>query len=542
MTDGRPTGGAVSPLQLTAFNSEARTIQMASGTFLYELSLLPPDGTVVKTLSYGVMYGFFEVFGVPMTLGRAPTQEEHVDGAPPTAVISYSIWRDVLGSDPDVIGSRIRLDSGDEDGVVTVIGVASPQFDFPRGTDVWFTLRVVQEFPGHFLDAYVRVEPGTSLEQLRAESDVIISGLAEVSPRFNTNREFMFEPLLDSVVGDMSQTVLILLGATGVLLLIASINVTNLLLSRGAGRAREIALRVAIGASRGRIVRQLLIESSVLTFLGAAVGLVLATVGVRVLLLVGPADLPRLDSVPIDGNVLLFTLATTLVVALLMGFSPALRLARTDLRTLVNEGGRGGAAGPGRQRIFGALVVAEVGMAVLLVIGAGLLVRSFFNMVDTDRGFNPDRKLLFEVVIPFATVSPDAEDYSAMARFYTELIGRVRDMNGVESVTVASTLPAGRELDFVNSFPIVGYVSPDGSDLMRARVRRVGPEYFATLETRLVAGREFTAPDRRDSRGVAVVNEEFARRFFRDEDAIGKLIDTTPTKIPSARRCWKSTK
>ncbi len=527
MTDGRPTSGTVSALQLTALNNEARTVRHASGSYLYELSLLPPDGNAVKTASQAVLGGFFEVLGVEMALGRAPTEEEHVPGtASDTAVVSYRLWRDVLGSDPEVIGSRIRLDSA-EGGAMTVVGVAPPEFDFPRGTDVWFALRFPPDNPGHFLDAYVRVEHGTALAQVRAEGAVIMAALGEENPQYNLNREFVFEPLLDAVVGDMSQTVLILLGATGILLLIASINVTSLLLSRGAGRAREIALRVAIGASRLRIVRQLLTESVLLALLGAALGLGLAVAGVRFLLLVGPADLPRLDSVPIDGRVLGFTLVTTLFVALLMGFAPALRLARTDLRSLVNEGGRGGSAGPGRGGIFGALVVAEVGMAVLLVIGAGLLVRSFFNMIDTDRGFNPEHKLVFELALPQSTFPPSSEDYSGVAAFYTELIARVQQMNRVRSVTAASSLPVGLELDVVTSFPIVGQLASDGTERLRARIRQVGPAFFSTLDIPLVAGRELTALDRRDTRGVAVVNEEFARRYFPDQDPLGQLIDST---------------
>ncbi len=531
MTDGRPTSGKVSPVQLTRLNTVSKTVKVASGTYLYELSLMPPDGGVIKTLAYGVAEGFFEVFGVQMALGRAPGPEEHVVGGPGGIVVSYRVWRDVLGSNPNIIGTNVRMDSGTGAGQ-TVVGVAPPEFDFPVGTDVWFALAFPPEMPGHLYDGYLRAAPGMSLNQLRSEGRTIMEALGEVNPDFNLNREFVFEPLLESVVGDMGQTIKILFGATAVLLLIACINVTNLLLSRGTVRAREIALRVAVGASRARIVRQLLTESFLLTLIGATLGLGLSVVGVRLLLLVGPADLPRLESVPIDGNVLLFTLGSALLVALLMGFAPALRLARSDLRSLVNEGGRGGSAGPGRNRLLGALVTAEIAMAVVLVIGAGLLVRSFFNMLETDRGFRSERRLTLEIALPFATYPPNSEDYSGMARFYTELLESLRQMNGVEAVTVTSSLPAGRDVDSVNAYEVFGQITPEGVEPLRAKRRTVGPDFFSTMGTSLVAGHGFSSFDQRDTRGVAVVNEEFAKRFFPGQDPLGQRIVMNILKNP----------
>ena len=338
------------------------------------------------------------------------------------------------------------------------------------------------------------------------------------------DRVFVLQPLLETMVGDLGPTLVILFGASAILLLIACMNVTTLLLSRGAIRAREIAVRLAVGAGRTRIVRQLLTESLVLSAVGGALGLALGVVGVRVLLWLGPSDLPRLDAVGVDSGVLLFAVGSTLLTGLLVGLTPALRLAKTDIRSLVNEGGRGRSAGQGRSRIFDILVVAEVGLAVLLVIGAGLLVLSYSNLTNTHAGFQPDRRLVFELN---ARARPDRETgYLPVAIFYRELLDRIRSIGGVEAVAATSTLPIGDDqLDWLQPLSVFGDSPAEWEQPPLALVRQVTSDFFPTMGIREVAGRGFTATDHRGAPGVAVVNEAFARRFFAGENPLGQRVN-----------------
>ncbi|HET9482524.1 MAG TPA: FtsX-like permease family protein, partial [Xanthomonadales bacterium] len=329
-------------------------------------------------------------------------------------------------------------------------------------------------------------------------------------------------------------------GATAVLLLIACINVANLLLARGAARTRELAVRTALGASRLRVFSQLLRESLALSVIGGIAGLVAGIVGIRVLLGLGPADLPRLDSVPIDGTVLAFALVATLVTGLLFGLVPAWRLARVDLRALVNDGGRGAASGCGQQRMFGGLVVAEIALAVVLVIGAGLLVRSYYNLVTTDPGFRTERTLSVFINVPGDAIQtffqqPPTEaggqprfegSYRLIADFFRELESRVRGLNGVESVSVSSSVPLGRpQWDNAVVFQIDGEAAPDPSvSQMQAMQRSVSPGFFSSMGVPVLQGRPLEATDLRGGPGVAVVNESFVRRYFADGRAVGRTL------------------
>jgi putative ABC transport system permease protein len=313
------------------------------------------------------------------------------------------------------------------------------------------------------------------------------------------------------------------------LLLIACANVTNLMLSRGEVRAKEIATRVAVGARRRRILTQLLTESLVLAAAGSVAGLLLAFAGVQQLLRLAPADLPRRENVAIDGAVVLFALALTAVVGVVVGLAPALRLLMTDVRTLVNEGGRGGSAGPWRQRLLGGLVVAEIALAIVLVIGAGLLVRSFDRLSRVDPGFRAERVIAFPV-----NLSPSAyPDYDRVGATYRQLVERLRALGGVESASLASSLPLSGRDDFMLSLQIEGEAPRE--EPLRARIRSVGDAYFTTAGVRLVAGRPVSDRDLADTAPVVVVNEAFVRAFLPGQDPIGRrvLIPSSPLNDPA---------
>jgi putative ABC transport system permease protein len=346
---------------------------------------------------------------------------------------------------------------------------------------------------------------------------------------------FVAQPLRDFVVGDFGTTILILFGATTILLAIACINVANLLLARGAARTREIAIRQAIGARSSHVLGHLLSESFLLSAAGGTIGLLLGLAGIKFLLSIAPTDLPRLSSVPINASVLLFALACILVTGFVVGLPPALRLARTDLRTLVNEGGRGKSTGPGQNRIFGALVVAEIGLAVVLVIGAGLLVRSYVNLMGTDPGVKTDRTLTFFLNVPYPAfeVTKDAQGkpqargtYQPIADFYRGLLDRMRGVSGVEAVAATSSAPLNSvQWDSASPFSIVGQPTPNPTVAQpQAMQRSVSPNFPSVMGMRVLSGRSLQPDDRRGAPSVVVVNETFARRFFAGLNPVGQRL------------------
>src|SRR6185503_1434307 len=338
------------------------------------------EGTAFAVNEFRASDSFFHVFTEPLLMGRGFEPREDWR----KTVLSYQTWRHVFGSDPDILGKSINVGSGP----LTVRGVAAEGFEFPVGTAMWTKIFTPPQgrLGLYNMPGYVRANPGVTAKQVQAELDVFAGRLGPWPGPDQRPLEFVAQPLLQEVVGDLRPTLLIVSGATAVLLLIACINVANLLLARGVVRASEFALREAIGARRWRMFRQLMTESFVLCSIGGILGLGLALGAIQLLKAIGPADLPRLSSVSIDPNVFLFAAACVLVVAFVVGFAPALRVSRGDLSALINSGGRSAAMARGRNRIFGALVIAEIALAVVLVIGAGLLVRSYSALSSADPG------------------------------------------------------------------------------------------------------------------------------------------------------------
>lgn len=529
--DGSPTG-VVTPREIRSFaeNPDHPTVEAVAIAWSQEVQIVGSDGSTYPTRRYGVTEQFFDVFGPRMELGRGFERGQR----PGPIVIAYSIWRDVFNSDPDIVGKSI----GAEGGTRQVVGVTPADFAFPEDPGYWYLMRLGPQYDrSRVYRSYVRLRPGQTQDQFQTELDRLSS---ELGPDPSTSRPvtFVAQPFLEYVVGDLRTTVTILLGATAILLLIACINVTNLLLSRATVGAREVALREALGASRWRIFRRLLSESFLLAFLGGALGLAIAAGGVGLLMRIAPADLPRLDTVPIDSTVLVFALGVTVVTGVLIGLAPAWRLASSQLRVLMNEGGRGAQGARARSRVFGGLVVAELALAVVLVIGAGLLVRTYSNLTAADPGFNPDRVLTFFMNVPgrvdinFEGMDDDNQPilsgsyYQPMADFFRELTGRIRGLGGVESVANANSIPlAPAQYDGSTVFNLPdqpGGDAPEGASV--AMSRSTGPEFFSTMQMRLLSGRGLLPTDRDDSPGVAVINESFARRYFPGQDPLGQRI------------------
>ena len=385
--------GTTGPPHIDPMAEEGQSIQSAFYGYSFEQSVTNGEGTAFALNEFRTSEEFFQVFTEDLHLGRAFEPGDNFRNT----VLSYQTWRDVFGSDPDIVGKPINVGSGP----LTVIGVAAEGFEFPVGTAMWTKIFTGADggsdrpLPLFNMPGYVRANPGVSAAQVQAELDVFAGRLSE-SFQWPDRRplEFVAQPLLEEVVGDLRSTLWIVSGATAVLLLIACINVANLLLARGVVRSSEFALREALGARRWRVFRQLMTECFVLCTLGGVLGLGLALGAIQLLKAIGPEDLPRFGTLSIDTNVFWFAAACVVLVALVVGFAPAVRVSRGDLSALINSGGRSAAVAPGRNRIFGALVIAEIALAVVLVIGAGLLVRSYSQLASADPGFDPRRMVM----------------------------------------------------------------------------------------------------------------------------------------------------
>jgi putative ABC transport system permease protein len=511
LTDGRVTTGLVAPSELARLNDPALSIVRAAGLLPQEATFLGDDDAPRRTRVYAVTEGFFELFGLPMTVGPGFTPDQIVENGPPVVVISHRVWRDRFGSDPAIVGKPIRF----AEITTTVAAVAHRDFDTPHNADFWFYIRSDPQGVNHSFEGYMRLKPATNVERVRGEMASVMDGLARDFPSSAKSRAYVVRPLIDSIVGDLGPILIIVLSATALLLLLACVNVTNLLLARGATRAREMAVRVALGAGRGRIVRQLLTESVLLAMAGAAVGLLLAYVGVRLLLRLGAATLPRLDAVPFDANVLLFALVALVVSGVLVGFAPALRLARTDVRTLMNEAGRTASGGRGTARWLNAMTVAQIALAITLVAGAGWLIRGFEQLRTTNPGFVADKRLLFDVSLQ----GPKYGNAAAVVAAWNDLFERLRPLHGVAAVGSTSSYPL-RGTQENSLFVQLRGETFDPAQPKQSRQRFASPGLFTAMGVRLLAGRDFTMDDRQGTTPVAIVNSTFVRRNLSGRDPL----------------------
>jgi predicted permease len=512
LTDGRVTSGMLSPSEIRRLNDPALSIERAAGLLPQDITLLRDDGAPLRTQVYGVSEGFFELFGLPMTLGGF-THEHYTTNGPPVVVVSHEIWRDLFHSDPAVVGKPIHF----AEITTTVAGVAPRAFDTPHGANFWFNLPLDPQGVNHNFEGFMRLKPGTSVERARSEMAGVMAGLARDFPASDLSRVYIVRPLVEFIVGDLAPILIVVLSATALLLVLACVNVTNLLLARGAARAREMAVRVALGAGRGRIVRQLLTESILLATSGAIVGVAAAYGGIRVLLTIGASKLPRLDTVPFDGRVLLFALVALIVSGVFVGFAPALRLAATDVKTLMNETGRSSSGGRGTARWLGVMTVAEIALAVTLVAGAGWLIRSFASLRTIDLGFAAENRLVFDVTLQ----GPKYRDQATVIAASQDLIDRLRGLPGVASAGATSNFPLRGGSGQENTLFVELHGEPmDPGHPLGSRQRSSGPGFFDTMGIKLLAGRDFTIDDRQETLRVAIVNRTFLRRYLSGKDPL----------------------
>ncbi|HXG64812.1 MAG TPA: ABC transporter permease [Blastocatellia bacterium] len=461
-----------------------------------------------------VSTNFFETVGARPLLGRTFQPEDGLMKSTDTIILSYRLWQRRFGGDPGIIGQTLG-DTGAQ-----VIGVMPPDFQFPAYAECWTPLSRDSGEMKLRAERYYNVvgllKPGQTLEGAQAELKTIAARLAEQYPESNKNFTVLLSPFRDRLVRDVKLSLLILLGAVGFVLLIACANVANLLLARAAARRKEMAIRIAIGANRWRLMRQLLTESLALAFAGAAVGLLLALWGSDLLIGLLPENYAYLqlqEHVRMDGGVLIFTLLIALATGLVFGLFPAWQASRPAVNEWLKEGGRG-SQGLQHQRTRSALVVGEIALALVLLVGAGLLIQSFVRLQQADLGFDPRNLITMGISVPFSKYPDDP----SRARFIKQMQEHVANTPGVEAVAVSS----GLTFPFL-WFPFNIEGNPMPADA-RAMYDAISPNYFRALKIPVLAGREFTDLDNTGSPNVAMINESFARQFFAGADPIGKVI------------------
>ncbi len=474
-----------------------------------------------ERLTGGMMSAdMFAALRVNAMRGRVFTSDDDKPDATPVVVLSYGLWQRRFGGDPGILDQQLTLNGRS----YTVIGVMSPDYQFPARVELWTPVGLSAKAPGWEsrgnhpgLYGIARLKPGVTLEQARANMESVAVNLEKQYPDSNTGNRVSITPALEAFVGDVRPAMRVLLGVVALVLLIACANVANLLLARATSRQKEMAIRTAMGASRWRIVRQLLTESILLSFAGGGLGLLLASWGVKLIIAISPNSIPRAREIGVDNRVLVFTIAIAALTGIIFGLVPALQASKPDLNETLKDAGRGST---GRRHVLrNALVVAEVMMTMMLLVGAGLMIRSFYRLQQVDPGFNADNLLTFNVTLPTEKYKEEAQQVA----FFEQLADRLRQLPGVEVVGVSSGLPLGNN-GWQTSFVIDGQPPPDPGKTPLTEAALATPDYFRAMGITLLKGRNFTDADTKDTPRVTLIDEEFARRYWPDEDPIGKRL------------------
>jgi putative ABC transport system permease protein len=458
----------------------------------------------------------FSFLGVQPILGRQFRPEEDELNAPPVALIGYQVWQEHFGGDRGVVGKIIPINGKQ----VTVIGVMPKGWRFPEVCDIWMPLQMEEkDHPrgNYFLDCIGKVKKGVSIEQARAELEAITARIATQHPDTNSGCSVHVTPFREEMVRNFKKLTLLVMGAVLFVHLIACANVANLLMARGATRAKEIGIRLALGASRRQIIRQLLSESLVLGMVGSALGLLFAVWGVDLMVTALPNEVPYWIHFDFDWRVFSFALGVGALSSVLFGLLPAFQASNPRLVDALKEGGRTGAGGAKGQRMRNSLVIAEVALALVLLIGAGLMMRSFMFLQKTDIGMDPSQTLTFRVGLPEAQFP----DQATAARFFEQLIPKLATSPGVESAGATTSLPASGNIG-TSAFILEGEAEPKQlQDARQLRQLTITPGYFQTARIPLLRGRDFSDADSKDAPRVAVIDDDGARAWFPNQDPIG---------------------
>ncbi|HTQ62733.1 MAG TPA: ABC transporter permease [Candidatus Solibacter sp.] len=482
-------------------------------------SLLIGKGEPERLTSVPVSQNFFPLLGVEPEIGRQFSAEECKWHGPKAVMLSHGLWDRRFAADPKIVGKALEFDGGP----ATVVGVLPASFDFGTIFAPGSRIDIFEPFPltqetnrwGNTLAIIGRLKPGVTLGRAQAEADILGKRFEQQHPKEND-----FEPKLSTleahVSGKLRPTVLVLACAVGVVMLIVCANLSNLLLARGAGRQKEIAIRTALGAGRGRLIGQMLTESVVLSCCGAVVGLLLAFAGTRVLARLTSVSIPLLNEVRIDGSVLGFTVAVAVLTGLIFGLVPALQIKEVRLHDVLKDSNRGSSQGHGRAWIRSALVVSEIALACVLVVGAGLLIRSFLRVLDVNMGFVPGRAAALRIDPNSSYKTQDQKN-----GYFNEALRRVKDVPGIEAAGLSDFLPLGHNRSW--GIAAKGVIYPPG-DYPGGFPRIVSDGYFRAMGIPMIEGRDFTERDTQGALPVIIVNETLAKNLWPGQDAIGKIM------------------
>jgi putative ABC transport system permease protein len=507
--------------------------QVFSNIALYQTSVFNLKNKTSPERVYGSIISaeFFDVMGVKPLLGRGFLPEEEKTESDQVVVLSNDFWQTRFAGQRDVIGKTMMIDARR----YTIVGVMPPSFQFPRLENaLWvpfaFNTKEMQERGSHSDQVVARLKPDVSFNQAANQMRVVAKNLERQYPDSNTGRGIKLVPLQDEIVGRVRSSLLLLSGAVFAILLIACANVANLLLSRSIFRQKEIAVRIALGASQRRILRQLLTESALLAAMGTTLGMLLAFGGVKLLVALSSDNLPRAEEISVDGTVFAFTLIIALLSTVLFGLAPAFQLANNDLNYALKDSGRSATGGKERNRLQNLLVVAEIALSLVLLISAGLLTQSFLKLQSVDPGFNPRQVLVASIALPEAKYNTDQTQIT----FFDQVIARLQSLPGVQSASVVSSLPLSGNFGD-SGFVVEGQPAPKLGQEPDAGYLIIGSDYPRTMGIPLLRGRTFNARDDGKGQKVALINETMAHRYWPSIDPIGKRFSRdTPNPKPDS--------
>ncbi len=530
-SDGVTRSGSALP-DYHAWRDQNKTFE-GLGAFYYGDYNLSTSGDAPERIQGAyITANLFQVLQVSPALGRLFGPEEEQFGRHRVVLLSYKLWQRRFAADPSIAGREIRL-GGENYTVTGVMPRGMPFFDNLPEVELWTPMAFAKDDNmatrnNYFITLVGRLKPGVTTAQAQADVSAIAQSIAEIEPAYK-GLAGLVVPLQEQIAGDSRKALLVLLGAVGFVLLVACVNVANLLLARASARSKELAIRASLGASRERVIRQVIIECLPLALLGGLCGVVLATWGIDLISSLLPDTLPRGNEIAINARVLAFTFALALLTILIFGLLPAFQAARTDLRESMNEGGGPGFGTRKQGRVRRFLIVAEVALALVLLVGSGLMLRTFIKLRRVDTGFNAHNVITMRVPLP-DTKYPvplninDRREPAGLA-FSDQLLARVASLPGVQAATVATVLPLGAGQGWGKFFSIEDQPAPASiGQVPLVEFALISSDYFRTFEITMRQGRAFTSHDKSDSQPVAIVSETVAKRFFANQDPVGKTI------------------
>jgi putative ABC transport system permease protein len=527
--------GAQDPPGFLELQAGNRTLERLAGYREDALNISATGTEPVRETGALVTIDYFDVFGTAAAMGRTFSRAADSQSNEPLAVISSHTWQKSMASDPAAIGRRLRIN-----GIAhTVIGIMPASFDYPEGARAWLlspkpvpvppldvTGDLLTQRSVRYFNAVGRLKPGVTVEQAQQDLALIADDAAKKYPKENAGVGVLVQSLHERIVGDVQQALLILFGAVGVVLLIACANVASLLLARASGRQRELAIRAALGASRGRLVRQLAGESLLLALGGGSLGLLTAGWAVALLVAIIPEGVPRVGEIGIDGRVAAASIAISLISALLFGLVPSLQASRADASAVLRESGdRASTSGRKRARTRAMLVIIEIALTLVLLVSAGLLANSFLRLQNVNPGFAADRITLVQFPLPQGRY-PDGKQQAA---FYQQLLDRLATRGEIQMAALTFPSPLQGQ-NASGSFDIEGRPTGNRNDRPRAALGTISPDYFKTMGIPLLAGRDFTTRDREPAPAPIIINAAMARKYWPGENALGKRIRFDDTK------------